>query len=136
MASTDARRPDLEPYPQDHVYAVVDRAQDVRAAVDALFEAGYGSDDVTVLCGPGGQRLDPEGSGHGRLGRLIRTVQNFGPEREQLRQVEEELRGGHSAVGVHVIDEPAKDEVSRVLREHGGHFIHHYGRWEIEKIVP
>ncbi len=43
---------------------------------------------------------------------------------------------GHFAVGVHVIDEPAKDEVSRVLREHGGHFTHHYGPWEIEKIVP
>jgi hypothetical protein len=64
------------------VYAVVDRAQDVRAAVDVLFERG------------------------------------------------------HFAVGVHVIDEPAKDEVNRVLREHGGHFIHHYGPWEIEKIVP
>jgi hypothetical protein len=119
------------------VYAVIDDAQGLDAAVDALFAAGHDSDDVTILCGAEGVALlDPDGSRHGRLGRLVRTVQNFGPERQQLREVEEELWRGHFAVGVHVTDGGEKDRAARVLVEHGGHFVHHDGQWEIEKIAP
>jgi hypothetical protein len=50
----DGGRGDLEPYPTDHVYAVIDDVQGVHAAVDALFAAGHDSGDVTVLCGAEG----------------------------------------------------------------------------------
>jgi DNA-binding LacI/PurR family transcriptional regulator len=130
-------RADLEPYPTDHVYAVIDDAEGARDAVEALLAVGHASEDVTLLCGPQGlELLDPDGSRHGRVGRVIRTVQNFGPEREQLRQIEDELGRGHFAVGVHVVDAAQKDQAAGLLLEHGGHYVHHYGPWVIERIAP
>jgi len=71
---------EVEPYPEDHVLGIIDQAADVRAAVEALFAAGYDHKDVTVLCGQRGLELmDADGTRHGPVGRVIRLVQNFGP---------------------------------------------------------
>jgi hypothetical protein len=133
----EERVPESEPYPEDRVVGLIDGPQDIRAAVDALSEAGYAGEDVTVLCGPSGlERLDADGSRHGLLGRLIRLVQNYGLEREQLRHVEEELRRGHFAVSVRVPDDASKRRAADLLAEHGGHYLHYYGRWDIEQLLP
>ena len=128
---------EVEPYPEDHVLGIIDQAADVRAAVEALFAAGYDHEDVTVLCGQRGlELLDADGTRHGSVGRVIRVVQNFGPEREHFRHVQNEQQQGHFAVGVEVADDPGKQQAAGLLREHGGRYLHHYGHREIEALTP
>lgn len=122
-------------YPSHQVVGIIDTAEDMQAAVDALTAAGFDQDRLQVLCGFGGlQRLDADGSRRGLLGRLVRVVENFGPEREQIREIERELREGHFGVGIQVADERTKRDAARILSEHSGHSVYYYGEWSIEEL--
>jgi len=135
-AVVDGQARDPGPYPEDHVVGVIDRSENVRAAVEALDAAGYNSDDVTVLCGQSGlERLDADGSHHGLLGRVVRLVQTYGTEGEALRLLEDELQRGHFVIGVRVPDDAGKQQVADLLAEHGGSYLHHYDRWHLEQLI-
>lgn len=122
-------------YPTGKVIAIVDGIDDMQAGVEALTGTGFEPDSVQVLCGPGGlRRLDADGSSGGLLGRLLRVVENFGPEREQLRRIETELGEGHFAIGVEVPDDERKTDAARLLAQHGAHDLQYYGEWSIEDL--
>ena len=126
--------PDVEPYPENKIIGLMDDADDVRAAVDSLTRAGL-EGDLNILCGPEGlAQLDVDGAGHGSFGRLVRSIQRFGVEREQLNHVGEELRNGRLAFSVRVSDEAKKGEIAQTLRDHGAHYLHYYGPWTIESL--
>lgn len=56
----DGGRPSA--YPDNRVIGIIDRTEDLQAAVAALDQAGVSHDDVEVLCGPDGlARLDADG---------------------------------------------------------------------------
>lgn len=122
-------------YPTGKVIGIIDGLDDMQAGVEALTGTGFATDSVQVLCGPGGlQRLDADGGRKGWLGRLVRVVQNYGPEREQLRLIETELEEGHFAIGIEVPDDDRKIDAARVLAQHGAHDLHYYGEWSIEDL--
>lgn len=135
---TGSGLPPWKGFPEDAVLGVIDDADQVSGAVDALKAAGFPEDKILVLAGEKGvERIDPTGEGHGWRGRLIRASQVLGAEREQTDRHVQELRAGHLVVGVWgVVDEEKKTHAREVLAAHGGHFINYYSRWATHELVP
>jgi hypothetical protein len=123
------------PYPTDSVVGVIDAVDELEAALGALTDGGFPPDGIEVLCGePGIRVVDASGRRHGVLDRLVRVIESFGPEREQVEHLEEEFRQGHFGVGVTVDGDERKQQAADILRAHGGHDIYYYGRWTIEEL--
>ena len=118
--------------PDNRVVAQMDDPQAVAAAIEELAAAGFDRDDMWVLCGPAGaERLDVTGRDHGLKGRIYRLVERIGDERALLLEAADHLSSGGLVVTVPADDE-AKAEAARILREHGGHDMAHFGKghWE------
>src|SRR5574340_1164390 len=63
------------PYPTDRIVGTIDDAKDVRAAIEALSQAGFARGDIDVLHGEDAlARLDPTGAEHGLMARFQRTL--------------------------------------------------------------
>ena len=72
------------PYPTDRVVGTIGDAKDVRAAIEALSQAGFTRDEIDVLHDEDDlNRLDPTGAEHGFLARFQRTlIRTAGPVEE------------------------------------------------------
>jgi hypothetical protein len=118
--------------PENRVLAHLDTPDALSAAVKDLAQAGFVRDEIFVLCGPrGAERLDVSGRDHGLPGRVYRIMEWMGDEREVLHRSGDHLAAGGLVVTVPV-DESAKATAARILAEHGGHDIAHFGKghWE------
>jgi hypothetical protein len=123
-------------YPARKVIGVVDTPAELERVLEALSEAGFERDEITVFSGDEGIRtIDPKGVHHGLIGRLTRIVQVIGNEREHMERYEEELRAGHFLVIVPVPDERTKERAREAFRAAGGHFVDYYGPLLIEHLV-
>lgn len=119
--------------PENRVVAHMDAPEAVAAAIDELAEAGFDRDDIWVLCGEeGAARLDVSGAEHGLKGRVYRLVERIGDERAVLLHSAEHLAAGGLVVAVPA-DDDTKVDAARVLRQHGGHEMAHFGKghWEL-----
>ena len=122
--------------PENRVLALLDTPDDAAAAIDALATKGFGRDEIFVLCGPkGAERLDMSGSDHGLRGRTYRIMEWMGDEREVLLRSGEHLAAGGLVVTVPT-DEDTKPTAARILADHGGHEIAHFGRGHWEPLGP
>jgi hypothetical protein len=120
--------------PENRVLAQMDDPQGVAAAIDDLARAGFDRDNVWVLCGPeGARRLDVTGRDHGLKGLIYRVVERMGDEREVLLRSEQHLAAGGLVVTVPA-DDQAKQTAVRILGEHGGHDMAHFGKWHWEPL--
>lgn len=138
-------RTNPDPYAGGHLFALVDRVtgvldteDDVRATVRALEESGVASDDIDVFVGEQGARcLDLMGREHGRVIRLLRTLEAaVGDERETNHRIDEALRNGASLVSVKVHRKSAeKARALRILKSFHGHEIHIWGTWGFEDVA-
>jgi hypothetical protein len=118
--------------PENRVLAHVDTPDALNAAVEDLVQAGFVRDEIFVLCGPkGAERLDVSGADHGLRGRVYRVMEWMGDERDVLHRSGRHLEAGGLVVTVPA-DESAKATAGRILAEHGGHDIAHFGKghWE------
>jgi precorrin-6B methylase 2 len=118
--------------PENRVVANMDSPQAVAEAIDDLAEAGFERDEIFVLCGAkGAERLDVSGRDHGLKGRIYRIIERIGDERELLLRLEEHLTAGGLMVSVPATED-AKATAARILGEHGGHEMAHFGKghWE------
>lgn len=89
-----------------------------------------------MLCGPkGAERLDVSGSDHGLRGRTYRIMEWMGDEREVLLRSGEHLAAGGLVVTVPT-DEDTKPKAARILADHGGHKIAHFGKGHWEPLGP
>jgi ketosteroid isomerase-like protein len=121
------------PYPTDRVVGTIDDAKNVRAAIEALSQAGFARDEIDVLHGEDDlNRLDPTGAEHGFLARFQRTlIRTAGPveEHKHLTRHVEDVRAGRFVVMV-VAKQPAQRRTAaEILSSHGAEFIGFYGRW-------
>jgi len=120
--------------PVNRVIAHMDDPDAVAAAIDDLTEAGFDRDQIFVLCGPkGAERLDVTGRHHGLRGRVYRFFEWIIDAHEVLLQSEQHLAAGGLVIGVPA-DEADMETVSRVLRQHGGHYIFHFARSTFQRL--
>jgi hypothetical protein len=127
---------DMFDYTHDRVVGVVDSAREASATIAALSDAGFPDDEVEILYGlQGEESVDPDGEDHGLKGKVIRVGEKImGPEPKHAERHSEELRAGHYLVSVHAPDKDDRERVQRILEDHGGHFINHYGVWTVERL--
>lgn len=117
------------------VTGIIDEPAKLTPALDALRSAGFADAAVEVERGEEGLAdVDPDGSRHGLIGRLVRTLQQIGEEGEEWRAAAEELRAGHAVVGVSVDGAEEKERAAATLHQQGAHRIRYWGQWEIEEL--
>lgn len=133
-----------DPYAGGHLFALVNRVtglldseDEVKATVRALEEDGVATDDIDVFVGEEGARcLDLSGRAHGRVIRLLRTLEaSVGDESATNRRIEAALRQGATLLCVKVHKKSAeKARALRVLKALNGHEIHYWGTWGFEDV--
>jgi hypothetical protein len=119
--------------PREQVTGVLPEPQRMEATVEALLAAGFPESDINVYGGEEAlAEVDPDGRGHGLLGRLTRSLEHFGQEGEEYHAAADELRAGHLLIAVSVKDEGQKDGAVAALRGQGVDHLRYWGRWQIE----
>jgi hypothetical protein len=122
--------------PENRVLAFLDTPDEAAAAIDELASTGFERDEIFVLCGPkGAERLDVSGGDHGLRGRTYRIMEWMGDEREVLLRSGEHLAAGGLVVTVPT-DEDTKPVAARILADHGGHEMAHFGKGHWEPLGP
>jgi diadenosine tetraphosphate (Ap4A) HIT family hydrolase len=134
-----------DPYRKGRIFALVNRVtglldseDEVKATVRALEENGVATDDIDIFTGEQGARsLDLPGREHGRVVRLLRTLEAaVGDERETNDRIDKALRQGATllCVKVHNRKSDEKARAFRVLKALNGHEIHYWGHWAFENV--
>jgi diadenosine tetraphosphate (Ap4A) HIT family hydrolase len=132
-----------DPYAGGHLFALTNRVtglldteDDVSATVQALEKDGVATDDIDVFVGEQGARcLDLSGREHGRVRRLLRTLEAaVGDESETNQRIDTALRHGATllSVKVHKGKNGEKARAVKVLKALHGHEIHYWGTWGFE----
>jgi hypothetical protein len=132
--------PENEPrliFPKHSVVGVIDTAEQVSQALDALRAAGFDESSVHVISGDHAiELIDQSGSGHGLRGRLTRMTQAmFGMEMEHTERHVAEVEAGHFLVLVPSHDGETATRISDVLAAQGGHFINYYTNWTAQTLL-
>jgi diadenosine tetraphosphate (Ap4A) HIT family hydrolase len=132
-----------DPYTGGHLFALVNRVtglidseDEAMVTVRTLEEDGVATDDIDVFVGEQGARcLDLFGREHGRVFRLLRTLESaMGDESETNRRIDQALRKGATLLSVKVHNRKSgeKNRALRVLKSLHGHDLHFWGPWAFE----
>ncbi len=115
------------PFQSDEVVGVAPaRSRDEIAS--ALTNAGF---DIEVMEGPTDvNRIDVDGAGI--AAKIVRFLQ-FGEERDTLEHFRSRLSMGDDLIRVIDVGDRA-EEAGKILVDHGGDTIWHYGRWTYRKL--
>ena len=123
--------------PKGHIAAAFDLQAQAGATAAKLVDAGWSSDEITVLVGESGlESLDVSGEEHGILGRVIRVLQQMGDEQKFLARYAEDLQAGAVVLMIPAEEDDKKDEVHRIVAANGGRDIVHFGALMIEELPP
>jgi hypothetical protein len=122
----------------NRLLAVLDRRADADAAIEALKRAGIEADRVTVLHGePGLARVRARNQAGGARARTLRLLSFMAADQAvDLAWYEAALADGRVVVLVHAPDAAHRASAIDALRQAGGHFMNHYGRFATEDIAP
>jgi diadenosine tetraphosphate (Ap4A) HIT family hydrolase len=134
-----------DPYAGGHLFALVNRVtglldseDDVNATVRALETDGVPTEDIDIYIGEQGARaLDLSGREHGRVRRLLRTLENaVGDESATNQRIDSALRKGATLVSVRVHKRKADEKARafRILKSLHGHEIHFWGPWAFDDV--
>jgi hypothetical protein len=120
---------------QNKVVAIVPDAR-LDESTAALHAAGADLAQVEVLQGEvGAGILDLDGTGHGHWAHLVRSAQKLGTAANERENYAAALPAGESVVLVPVNGDSAAALYGRVLDEHGGRRIIHFGRFRTEQLT-
>ena len=101
----------------------------------SLAAAGVDLSRVNVLQGKAGAEiLDYDGTRHGPWAHAVRTLQKLGTAANERENYARALQDGQSVFIVPVTDYAEADAAARVLYEHGGRRILHFGRYATEQL--
>jgi hypothetical protein len=123
-------------YPTGSLLAVLPGPESAAAAAAGLRAAGIPDRDITILRGSeGADRLDGTGAVNGVMARLRRLVSfTLMDQLVDMALYEQAVRDGQAVLMIAPRDDARKAAAITGLREHGGHFINHYGRFATEEI--
>ena len=127
MSNEHRNRP---PYPLHKVVAAV-AATEADGVVAALTEAGFARDQIEVVTAEQVPDLNKPVGGSGLHGLLTRLNLSLGADLDEIEQARRELMHGHTLVLVLVHGDEEQERAHAVLRQHGGHAMHYFGRWAI-----
>jgi uncharacterized protein (TIGR02246 family) len=138
MSAVSAERKDFIAYPTNRVVGTVGNAEDGRAAIDALLQAGFHEEDIDILHGEEDlKRLDPSRVEEGFLAQfqrtLVRTVEPF-EEFKYLTHHREDVRAGRFVIMVLAKRRLQRIVAADILNRHGAEFVGFYGRWAWERL--
>ena len=115
----------------DWLVAVINEPTEAERAVQALYQAGFAQDDVTLSHGPDAvDQMQERGQQKSLLGKLAdgitKAVSDSGTYEEDYA---DEAHAGHSTVHVHTSDPEEVEKARQILVAHNAHHIRHMGRW-------
>ena len=127
-------------YPTERLVGIADDRDQVRAAVDALGEAGVDDDRIEVLTSESTefQESPDEDSLTDRIVHVLKTA--LGDETERLESLQQALDAGRLVVQVRLTEdddddrEEAKRRLGRLMADRGLDGVAFYGKWQIEEI--
>jgi hypothetical protein len=116
-------------YPRGRVLAVVDDAGAVEALAAALALAGFDPARVEAYRGESAaSAFDGTGARNGLVARLRRTVEFLMMDQApDLAWYEAAAREGRTVISVRPHGDATVARAVAILREHGAHFINHFG---------
>ena len=122
--------------PTNKVTAIVDRLDDVFAAIHSLERSGFSDKDLSVFIGSDGlAKLDVHGKHHGLVGRVIRAVESVAADQQPDHDAEAALKEGRAYITVSTDgSDQQKATAERVLKAHAARCIRYFGRWAVEKL--
>ena len=115
--------------------AVLDTDEAAQAAVRALEESGIPANRIEIFSGDdGAAALDSTGGRHGPAARLLRTLQfTLMDQMPDFAYYEAAAREDRSVVSVRAREEAEMRRAVATLRQHGAHFINHFGLFTTEE---
>jgi len=140
-ATSDPRKDTQEPvrYPTNHLLAVVDTPEQLKAVVSALTGGGFLESEVEFRSGA--EHADQLGASSGRgglAGLILRFAERIGVADEELEtkyRYEQAMRENRFVVSVAAPTEDRKTRATELLREHGAHTIAFMGAHSIEYVT-
>jgi hypothetical protein len=117
--------------------AVFDAAPEVQSARDALVAAGIDPAAIETFSGAeGAGAFDVSGRRRGLLGRLFRIVEfSWADQAPDFAWYEAAVREGRIVLSVRVRGQRRVAHAARIVEDHGGHFINHFGWFETQELT-
>ena len=115
---------------------VIDDPHMAERAVQALLNAGFNQQDILLLHGPEAlKRLEAKDEQRGPLGWAHKALASVVTDASAFESdYAREASAGHSIINVHTDDAEYIERGTAVLKEHGAHYIKHFGPWTITDI--
>ena len=119
------------------LFAVLDSAAAADAARAALVAAGVDPGAIETFEGPdGASAFDPSGERRGLLGRFYRIIEfTWADQAPDFAWYEAAVREGHVVMSVRVKGQRHVAHAARIIEDHGGHFINHFGWFETQELA-
>ena len=116
---------------------VLDSSEAVEAARTALVAAGIDGGAIETFQGPeAATAFDPSGWRQGWLGRFFRLIEfSWADQAPDFAWYEAGVREGHVVISVRVKGQRHVAHAARILEDHGGHFINHFGWFETQELA-
>jgi hypothetical protein len=117
--------------------AVLDSEEAVEAARASLISAGVDPSSIETFSGPdAASAFDPSGARRGWLGRFYRILEfSWADQAPDFAWYEAAVREGHVVMSVRVKGQRHVAHAARIIGEHGGHFINHFGWFETQELA-
>lgn len=128
----------FETYPTHRVVAMIDSKMEADATVSDLMSAGFDDNMIDESIGRDGlQFLDPDGTEHGFINKMIRKWQVLaqGEESGYLNRVRDNLDHGHAVVSVPALTESARKKASDIMHKHHASDVRYYGQLYVENLT-
>ena len=125
-------------YPLNQVISIMPTEKDAITAFDSLIANGFLESEVSLGSGPElADRIRATSGRSGLLGRILQVLDRMGAGGDEIddrHEYEQALREGAVTLLVLAPTAERKQRAAEILRLHGGHFIHFFGRLEIEQL--
>jgi hypothetical protein len=137
MTETEHVKPpdDFVAFPIHNLVAVFHGSASMNSALSELETNGFAAKDIRSFVGQEGMNeLDFDGSGHGSLATLLRSLQHIGPDRTYLERYEKYIRDGDCILMVHAPKKDQKQIAADIMRKHSAHRVTYFGALVIEEV--
>jgi hypothetical protein len=131
MEHTNPSGASQQGYPVGSVVSAVEPGV-LDAVMTALSAAGFPADTIDIVRPEDVQGIETPLDRPGLGGFLGRLILSLGGDLNEMERMRRELAAGHVLITVPVEDDDAaKQRLTAILQQHGGHSIIYFGRWSI-----